>query len=637
MKRVKHFSIWIIALLAMTVTNYAWAADNVAPTPGGYLVTRIKFDIVRYPVAISPTEIAVKWNPGTDNVTPQNKLRYRVAWKKTSGNSWNYSSYTANFTSYTITGLESNTEYTVDVVVRDEADNGIWYGERTVKTEAAPDRNAPVLDQFYQYGHYPKKIMMEWNAATDDVTPPDKMRYTVTYQKAGTSTPSYAIFKKPAKDCILTNRAPGIMGCTIANLTPGVNYTVTLIAYDEAGNSSVPKVRKITTSPDNVDPEPGTYSSITSTSNSITLNWTKGSDNRSPDDKLWYKVWWKKHSDEDWLSSSIMRNTTSYTITGLDPDTEYDVDVRVYDEVDNWRDYGAKKVKTKQAADTQDPKPGTLTVGTVTTNSIALSWTKGSDNITPQSKLRYRIMWKKLPDGGWEYSHESNYPVDITSYTITGLQPNTEYRVDVAVYDEANNWVFYGEKKVKTKQAADTQDPTPGSYGAITSTVNSITVNWTKGTDNVTPQNKLRYRVAWRKTSDPDIAASWKYSHPDNNPAVNMTSYTITGLQPNTEYTVDVQVFDEIGFQKWYGEKKVKTKQATTPSVPVTGVTLNRNSVTIDGDYEEVQLTATVHPSNASDKSLTWASSDPTVVSVDSKGLVTIHKKGKARVRTCSQ
>ncbi|RRD57436.1 fibronectin type III domain-containing protein [Tannerella forsythia] len=626
MKRVKQFSIWIIALLAMTVTNYAWAADNVAPTPGGYMVTGAGIYIIRFPVAISPTEIAVMWKPGTDNATPQNKLKYRVLWKKSSGGSWQVShgddNLQVNMTSYTITGLQPNTEYTVDVVVRDEAGNGVFYGERTVKTKA-PDRNAPVLDQFYQYGHYPNKIMMEWNAATDDVTPPDKMRYTVTYQKAGTSTPSYAIFKKPAKDCILANRAPGTMGCTIANLTPGVNYTVTLIAYDEAGNSSAPKVRKITTSADNVDPEPGTYSSITSTSNSITLNWTKGSDNRSPDDMLWYKVWWKKHSDEDWLSSSIMRNTTSYTITGLDPDTEYDVDVRVYDEVDNWRDYGAKKVKTKQAADTQDPKPGTLTVGTVTTNSIALSWTKGTDNVTPQNKLKYMVWWKKSSDSG-DWQNSGSHTVNMTSYTITGLQPDTEYKVDVRVYDEADNWRDYGEKTVKTKQAADTQSPTPGTLTVGTVTANSIAFSWTKGSDNVTPQNELTYCVWWKKPSDSD----WNKKYLQK----NVTSYTITGLQSNTEYIVNVDVLDDAGNYDDYGEKKVKTKQATTPSVPVTGVTLNRNSVTIDGDYSTIQLTATVHPSNASDKSLTWASSDPTVVSVDSKGLVTIHKKGKARV-----
>ena len=291
--------------------------------------------------------------------------------------------------------------------------------------------------------------------------------------------------------------------------------------------------------------------------------------------------------------------------------------------------YGEKKVKTKQAADTQDPTPGSYGFIASTENSIALSWTRGYDNITPQNKLRYKVWWKKKSDSDWE---SSQYTVNMTSYTITGLDPDTEYEVDVRVIDEADNYDEYGEKTVKTK--ADTEAPVPGgSLTVVTVTTNSIALSWPKGTDNVTPQNKLRYRVLWQKSSSSTVLGEWKYSHPFDNPAVDMTSYTITGLEPNTEYRVHVIFADEANHWTRYDlVDNIKTKQATTPSVPVTGVTLNRNSVTIDGDYSTIQLTATVHPSNASDKSLTWASSDPTVVSVDSKGLVTIHKKGKARV-----
>ncbi|MGP1463433.1 Ig-like domain-containing protein [Tannerella sp.] len=187
--------------------------------------------------------------------------------------------------------------------------------------------------------------------------------------------------------------------------------------------------------------------------------------------------------------------------------------------------------------------------------------------------------------------------------------------------------------------AADTVDPKPGGYKVIGSPWGAVVVypisfkpteievRWNPGTDDVTPQNKLRYNVMWKKLPD----GVWEYSHESNYP-VNITSYTITGLQPNTEYKVDVSVRDEAGNRVYYGEKKVKTKAATTPAVSVMRVTLNRNTFTINADYSIVQLTATVYPSNASNKSLTWASSDPTIVSVDSNGLVTIHKKGKARV-----
>ena len=68
------------------------------------------------------------------------------------------------------------------------------------------------------------------------------------------------------------------------------------------------------------------------------------------------------------------------------------------------------------------------------------------------------------------------------------------------------------------------------------------------------------------------------------------------------------------------------------PVVPVASVTLNHHKVTVNGDITQKQLTATVQPATATNKSLTWKSSDAAVASVDADGLVTIHKKGKATV-----
>ena len=64
--------------------------------------------------------------------------------------------------------------------------------------------------------------------------------------------------------------------------------------------------------------------------------------------------------------------------------------------------------------------------------------------------------------------------------------------------------------------------------------------------------------------------------------------------------------------------------------VNVTGVTLNKTTLSLIVDTEE-QLTATVTPSDAEDKSLLWISSDATVVSVNN-GLVSAISPGTATV-----
>ncbi len=69
------------------------------------------------------------------------------------------------------------------------------------------------------------------------------------------------------------------------------------------------------------------------------------------------------------------------------------------------------------------------------------------------------------------------------------------------------------------------------------------------------------------------------------------------------------------------------------PKVDVTGVKLDKTAVTIPyGGTEPLTLTATVAPDDAADKTVTWASSDTTVATVDKDGVVTAVKAGTATI-----
>ncbi len=62
-----------------------------------------------------------------------------------------------------------------------------------------------------------------------------------------------------------------------------------------------------------------------------------------------------------------------------------------------------------------------------------------------------------------------------------------------------------------------------------------------------------------------------------------------------------------------------------------TGISLNRTSATINNG-ETLQLTATVSPSNASNKAVTWSSSDTNIATVNNNGLVTAKSRGNATI-----
>ena len=72
----------------------------------------------------------------------------------------------------------------------------------------------------------------------------------------------------------------------------------------------------------------------------------------------------------------------------------------------------------------------------------------------------------------------------------------------------------------------------------------------------------------------------------------------------------------------------------TRPVQLVTGITLNKTSLTLQLN-ETMQLTATVQPSDADNKELTWASDNESIATVDQTGKVTAKAKGTCTI-SCS-
>ncbi|MBD5211217.1 MAG: leucine-rich repeat protein [Bacteroidales bacterium] len=74
-----------------------------------------------------------------------------------------------------------------------------------------------------------------------------------------------------------------------------------------------------------------------------------------------------------------------------------------------------------------------------------------------------------------------------------------------------------------------------------------------------------------------------------------------------------------------------KFKNIEAINVPATSIALNISEVEL-GHEETVQLVATVMPDDATDKSVTWASADEAVATVDENGLVTAVAKGTTTI-----
>ena len=148
-------------------------------------------------------------------------------------------------------------------------------------------------------------------------------------------------------------------------------------------------------------------------------------------------------------------------------------------------------------------------------------------------------------------------------------------------------------------------------------TLNVTSIEMTEGDTQslvatISPSNATNKTVTW-SSSDKTVAS--------------VSAGKVTALKAG-KATITVKTED--------GGKTATCKVTVKAKVyPVTGVTLDKTSATLtEGD--EFVLTATVNPSNATNKTVTWSSSDKMVATV-SDGKVTALKAGKATITVTTE
>lgn len=91
---------------------------------------------------------------------------------------------------------------------------------------------------------------------------------------------------------------------------------------------------------------------------------------------------------------------------------------------------------------------------------------------------------------------------------------------------------------------------------------------------------------------------------------------TLTDLTPNTKYSFYVTETDGVD-----ESGKSNVVEFTTGAIAVESITLNATTTSIVKG-QTYTLVATIVPANATDKTVTWTSSAPTIASVSSTGVV---------------
>jgi beta-glucanase (GH16 family) len=104
------------------------------------------------------------------------------------------------------------------------------------------------------------------------------------------------------------------------------------------------------------------------------------------------------------------------------------------------------------------------------------------------------------------------------------------------------------------------------------------------------------------------------------------------GREPSIE---DFPITMQVDYVRVYKEEEREEEEPV--NVPVTSVKMNKSEVTLTAEGQKTTLLATVAPSNATNKKLTWSSSDPSVATVSGTGVVTALKNGTTTITVTTE
>ena len=162
-------------------------------------------------------------------------------------------------------------------------------------------------------------------------------------------------------------------------------------------------------------------------------------------------------------------------------------------------------------------------------------------------------------------------------------------------------------------------EPTPPAV-----TVTGVSLNKTTLTLNIGASETLAATVSPKDAANKKV--SWKSDKPEI--AAVDANGKVTGVKAG-EATITVTTED--------GGKTASCKVTVKDAVvAVTGVTLNKSDLSLETGASET-LTATVAPADATNKKVTWKSSDAAVATVDANGKVTGVKAGEATITVTTE
>lgn len=237
-------------------------------------------------------------------------------------------------------------------------------------------------------------------------------------------------------------------------------------------------------------------------------------------------------------TTQLPASTSALTITGLDPGTQYFVQVFAWNDASPLPAGGPRSGVVTATTDAAPTSIDALaTTAEVSDGTLTVSWTDGVSATTT-----YTVYWRETGTSAWGSKPNATSPT-----AITGLLPGSTYDFYVAR-------LRYGlESPAPATPEVSPPIPVPSVTGSATVGDRTLTITWAPAAP------RYGYKLYWRRTG----ASSWNVVSPATSPT------EITGLDAG--FTYDYYVAATLAAPSW--ESPAPATPSVSAFLPVPSVT----------------------------------------------------------------
>jgi hypothetical protein len=377
-------------------------------------------------------------------------------------------------------------------------------------------------------------VTVAWDAAEDDGTPPEALRYRVY---VGTTEVDLTV---PA---VVTHA--GATSAGVSALAAGTEHRFIVRAVDAAGNED-DHTRVVTAR--TLEHQGPVFSGLASLSpgdrGELALAWSAAQDANLPAAQIRYRVYVATTSGaQDFAFSALTTapGATEAVLSNLDEGRRYFVVVRAV---------GAGGVEERNTIErsevTRDftpPSFGGAVSASARGTTVTVSWAPASDNVSAEAELRYDV-YRAGQAGAQDFGTPTATVTGAASAVLTGLEVSTTSFIVVRARDAAGNQEANTvEVSATTADRSDVAAPAfRGAERVADVTATSARVLWSAATDDESPASAISYRVYLGPST-----SVLNFASPVLVTAPGALSANLSGLAPETTYVVVVRAVDAAG------------------------------------------------------------------------------------------